>query len=66
MVCQEDEWKIERYVPASSEACDYMIVQGEERYLIPEEIMILSDDYFRLKKCELKEMWKITGEAGRL
>ena len=66
MVCQEDEWKIERYVPASSEACDYMIVQGEERYLIPEEIMILSDDYFRLKKCELKEKWKITDGAGRL
>lgn len=52
--------KIKKYNPGNpAYACDYFIAQGEDVYLVPEEIMAAAEDFLILKESELDCKWKI-------
>lgn len=38
--------------------CDYLITQGEELYLVPDEIMTEAGDFLLMDKGELSRKWK--------
>lgn len=58
-IYENDILRIKKYNPGCSEyECDYLITQGEELYLVPDEIMTEAGDFLLLDKGELSSKWK--------
>lgn len=58
--------KVKRYNPGSEMyGCDYVIKQGGKVYLIPEEIMTMTDEFLCLGRQELGEKWEIDEKLVR-